>query len=167
MKTGMSRTCLVVMCIHMSTGCATFFNGQMQDVIVNSAPSGATIWIDSVEAGKTPAILRLTRKDDHAIRLVRAGHADAIVNVASSTNSAWLANIFFLTLAPIGCALDFSWGGCYSLSPDELIVNLEKVENAQTQRLNIRPEELQKIKTVRFVHEGGRTELLLNVMWVD
>jgi len=48
----------------MVTSCATIFSGTKQNVRFSSNPPSALVFIDDVEAGKTPFEMKLNRKPD-------------------------------------------------------------------------------------------------------
>ena len=122
MGKGLSHLVLCVLCILMSVGCGTAINGERQDVIVNSVPPGAEIWVDGAASGRTPAILTIRRNGDHTLRLVKDGFADTTVTISSSVNGEFFLNILYPGL--LGCAGDLMTGGGSSLSPDRVFVDL-------------------------------------------
>jgi len=122
MNKSLSSVVLMLMCMMMGAGCGTALNGENQAVVVNSVPPGASIWVDGVEAGRTPAILTIWKKSSHTLRIAREGFIDTTVTITSSLNAAFYLNILYPSF--IGCAGDLMTGGGSSLSPDRVFVDL-------------------------------------------
>jgi len=56
-----------------ATSCAYFFNDKEVDVSINSNPSGADIFIEGKNYGKTPATIHIIPKS-YNVSLVKEGH---------------------------------------------------------------------------------------------
>ncbi|MBI5471343.1 MAG: PEGA domain-containing protein [Ignavibacteriae bacterium] len=155
----------IAICLWMAIGCGTIIHGTMQDITINSTPANAALWVDGVEMGKTPATVNLRRKDEHQIRVVKEGYRDLEVKVESNTNGALFGNILFGGL--IGCIVDLSNGAAYSLSPDEITINLAQADSISGTTIRVAPDDLQRIHRVRFTDETGETAFLLTVNWEE
>lgn len=165
----MNRTSfvLVLICLGMgvSINCGTIVQGTTQDVVVSTTPAYARVWVDGVEQGKTPDTLRLRRKDDHTIRLVKEGYKDVEIKLVSSVSAALFGNIIFGGL--IGCIIDCSNGAGYELSPDEIVVDLLRVSENSGGVILLDPDRPDQFTTLRVVNERGDTELLMSIGWGD
>ncbi|MBI3071086.1 MAG: PEGA domain-containing protein [Deltaproteobacteria bacterium] len=83
-------------------GCGTVFQGVKQGVVVNSEPSGARVFVDGNEVGRTPAVVFLRRKTDHRVDLRLDGYRDHAFTFRSApTTWVMVANVIaFATIFP-------------------------------------------------------------------
>ena len=103
-------------------GCATIMHGTKQQVSISSTPTGARVTIDSAEAGQTPIVVELRRKDRHAIQVDLEGYQPYVI-VTTRGTSGWVwGNIIFGGL--IGLAVDAITGGLYVIRPDVIEATL-------------------------------------------
>jgi hypothetical protein len=49
--------------------CAAIIHGTGQEVGISSTPTGAAVWIDNAEKGDTPLVTKLSRKDNHVVKI--------------------------------------------------------------------------------------------------
>ena len=98
--------------------CATIMHGSGQDVGISSAPTGASVWIDNSEKGRTPLIFKLTRKDNHIVKIQMDGYQPFEATVTRSVSGWVWGNIVFGGL--IGLAVDAISGGIYKLTPEQV-----------------------------------------------
>jgi len=99
----------------MVTSCATIISGTKQSVRFTSNPSSATIFIDEVEAGKTPFEMQLTRNSEHSVKMKLDGYQTYQTRLTQTFNAWCLGNVVLGGL--IGIAVDASTGALYNLSP--------------------------------------------------
>src|SRR2546423_15507985 len=97
--------------------CATIMHGSGQDVGISSAPTGASVWIDNSEKGRTPLIFKLTRKDNHTVKIQMDGYQPFEATVTRSVSGWVWGNIVFGGL--IGLAVDAISGRIYERTPDQ------------------------------------------------
>ena len=100
------------------TGCATIMHGTSQDVGLSSAPTAARVLVDNKPLGTTPTIAKLTRKDNHVIRMELDGYQPFEATVTRGVSGWVWGNIAFGGL--IGLAVDAMSGGLYKLSPAQV-----------------------------------------------
>lgn len=100
------------------TACATIMHGTNQDVGISSSPTGAFVSIDNMDKGVTPLITKLSRKDNHIVRIAMAGYAPFEATMTRSVSGWVWGNIAFGGL--IGLAVDAVTGGLYKLSPEQV-----------------------------------------------
>lgn len=70
----------------IGSGCATIKKGRDQRIVVESVPSGATIFVDGREAGRTPKAFWLARMNGYQISVRKRGFADATDFVRTVAN---------------------------------------------------------------------------------
>jgi uncharacterized protein YceK len=113
-----ARLALGGMVFLLTTGCATIIHGTRQDVGISSAPTGASVAIDNLQAGTTPVFTKLRRKENHVVRVSLPGYQPMDLTLTSSVSGWVWGNIAIGGL--VGLAVDAISGGMYKLSPEEL-----------------------------------------------
>ena len=102
--------------------CASIIHGTQQDIGISSSPTGAAVTIDSATHGTTPIVAKLTRKDNHIVRIELAGYQPYETTVTHSVSGWVWGNIVFGGL--IGLAVDAISGGLYKLTPEQVSATL-------------------------------------------
>ena len=124
MKYGGIREIAVVLAGVMLAGCATIMNQTTQAIGISSNPTGATVTVDSEPHGKTPVVTKLSRKDNHVVKLELAGYKPFETTLTRHVSGWVWGNIAFGGL--IGLAVDAITGGMYKLTPDQITGELRK-----------------------------------------
>ncbi len=101
-----------------SWACATIMQGSNQEVSIASTPAGARVTVDGLEAGRTPVVAKLKRKDKHNVRIELEGYAPYEMAFARSTSGWVWGNIVFGGIP--GLAIDAITGGMYKLKPEQV-----------------------------------------------
>jgi hypothetical protein len=123
---------IAVAAILILANCATIMQGTNQSVGISSYPSGANITIDNLSHGTTPLTAKLSRKDNHVVKIELDGYLPYELALSRKV-SGWVAgNILFGGL--IGLAVDAISGGLYKITPEDVQANLEAVP--KTSELN-------------------------------
>lgn len=99
-------------------GCATVMNGTSQDIGVSSSPTGASVKINGQNFGTTPVVAKLSRKDNHTVKLEMPGYAPHEMVLTKSVSGWVWGNIVFGGV--VGLAVDAISGGIYKLSPEQV-----------------------------------------------
>ena len=116
------------------SGCASIFNGQIQSVVFQSEPTGASITVsnragEQVHAGTTPVTITLQRgagyfkSEVYTIRLTKPGYSTKEVVVTGTMSGWYIGNILFGGLIGM-LAVDPVTGGMY-IFPDAVNTPLE------------------------------------------
>jgi hypothetical protein len=105
------------------SGCATIMHGTHQDVGISSTPTGASVSIDNMEKGVTPVVAKLTRKENHVVRIQLAGYQPFETTLTHGVSGWVWGNIAFGGL--IGLAVDAASGGIYKLTPEQVSGSLQ------------------------------------------
>ena len=97
----------LVLAVGFCTGCATIVTGGGEDQPVRfaSTPRGATVYVDDNPIGQTPISTRLTRKDEHRVRIEHAGYKPYEKTIGSGFNEWMLGNVILGGLVGIGVDL--------------------------------------------------------------
>ena len=69
--------------------CASIVHGTHQDVGITSVPTGASVSIDNIQSGNTPVFAKLTRKDNHIVRIELPGYQPLDLTLTRSV-SGWV-----------------------------------------------------------------------------
>jgi hypothetical protein len=85
------------------SGCASIFQGTVQDVEISSVPTGASVTIDGKAYGTTPVTAELKRKDNHVLRIELAGYQPFDTTITSSISVGGV--LVDLGIAALGAAL--------------------------------------------------------------
>ena len=104
------RLVILLICLMFSS-CATLINGHDQEITIVTDPEGAEICVNGVEAGVTPAKLRLIRAQDHVITLSKEGYH---VHTKAMERSLSGVSIFYLLPGGLlSMAVDSTQGAAY------------------------------------------------------
>jgi PEGA domain len=98
--------------------CATIIHGTGQEVGISSTPTGAAVWIDNAEKGDTPLVTKLSRKDNHVVKIQLAGYQPFEATLTRGVSGWVWGNVAFGGL--IGLAVDAISGGIYKLTPEQI-----------------------------------------------
>ena len=112
------RPAIAAIVVAIAAACGTIIHGTRQDVGVSSTPTGAQVVVDNMPLGQTPVVAKLTRKDNHVIRITMPGYQTFETNVTRSVSGWVWGNIVFGGL--IGLAVDAISGGLYKLRPEQV-----------------------------------------------
>lgn len=112
------RPATAAIVVAIAAACGTIIHGTRQDVGVSSTPTGAQVVVDNMPLGQTPVVAKLTRKDNHVIRITMPGYQTFETNVTRSVSGWVWGNIVFGGL--IGLAVDAISGGLYKLRPEQV-----------------------------------------------
>jgi len=106
MKSNSFRLVVMVLAVAMACGCATIIKGSSADVLVESNPPGADVYIDDEYRGVTPLTVELDQRcGDYAIRMSKQGHDDATGEVTTGFSGWTIWPSFLIIDGLIGNAL--------------------------------------------------------------
>lgn len=106
-------------CVVSFSGCAFLFNGQSEDISLDSIPSGAEVWFNGAYVGNTPLKLTYPTKKAPVVVLKYEGYKDSQIRIrrrlsTSGRIDAVVAGIPYVGIFPlldftrIGCLLEYS-----------------------------------------------------------
>ncbi len=116
--------------IFVFSGCATILAGGPDMVVVSSNPQGATIILDGVPVGVTPATIAFSRSCEGVVVLEKPGYQNARLDVDKVVNGWVFGNLIIGGLLGLGIDLATSNQGKYSTNP--VFLSLPPVQNAST-----------------------------------
>lgn len=119
---GWRSVLVVVLMAGVLTACATIMHGSSQELSIASSPSGARVLVDGSNAGTTPFVANLRRKDKHVIRIEMDGYEPFEMPIVRATSGWVWGNLLFGGIP--GLAIDAITGGLYKLKPDEVNATL-------------------------------------------
>ena len=111
-------------------GCATIMHGNSQDIGLSSNPTAAKVIIDGKPLGNAPIVTKLSRKDNHIVRMELDGYAPYEATMTRGVSGWVWGNVVFGGL--VGLAVDAISGGLYKLSPEQVMGQMAK-QNASVQ----------------------------------
>ncbi len=109
--------------------CGSIVNGSSQKVAITSSPSDAQIYINDKPMGRTPACVKLKRKDNHFVRLELPGYEPYECMLKRELSGWAFGNVVFGGL--VGIAVDAMTGGMYKLSDDTVHGRIGQVATAK------------------------------------
>ena len=112
------RSTLLAASIAALTGCATIMHGTSQDIGFQSSPTNAKVLVDGLPMGNTPVVAKLSRKDNHIVKMNLDGYQPFEATLTRGTSGWVWGNVVFGGL--IGLAVDAMSGGLYNLSPNQI-----------------------------------------------
>jgi len=97
----------LVLVVQCCIGCATIVTGGGEDQPVRfaSTPRGATVYVDDNPIGQTPISARLTRKDEHRVRIEHVGYKPYEKTIGSGFNEWIIGNVVLGGLVGLGVDL--------------------------------------------------------------
>jgi PEGA domain len=99
-------------------GCASIMHGTSQDIGFQSTPTNAKVTVDGLPMGSTPVVAKLSRKDNHIVKMNLDGYQPFEATLTRSTSGWVWGNVVFGGL--IGLAVDAMTGGLYNLNPNQI-----------------------------------------------
>lgn len=110
--------------------CATLVHGTHQSIEVYSSPGPATVSVDGRVVGHTPAVVGLSRRSGHTLRIELAGYHPQEVSLERSVSGWAWGNVVFGVV--VGLAVDAASGGLYRLTPEMVTAWMETGESGVT-----------------------------------
>jgi len=110
------------------TGCATVMHGTQQDVGFGSVPTSAKITVDNQRSATTPTVMKLSRKDNHVVRIELDGYLPYEATLTRGVSGWVWGNLVIGGL--VGLAVDAISGGLYKLTPEQMTATLSKQSSA-------------------------------------
>jgi hypothetical protein len=123
--------CVLTAMLPATLGCATLFSPGPDMVPVRSNPSGATVYLDGAESGRTPCVITVPRSSEGIFKFELAGYEpvtidrDKVVNGMTCVNLGW---ILVWPVVPVAYAVDLVSGDVGKYSTKPIIVELKPVK---------------------------------------
>jgi hypothetical protein len=118
MKISKMAVCLGLLPALLLSSCATIMHGTRQNVGISSNPGNANVWVNGQYFGQTPMIAKLSRKDNHLVRIELQGFVPYEISMTRQMSGWVFGNVIFGGL--IGVAVDAITGGIYRLTPEQV-----------------------------------------------
>jgi hypothetical protein len=116
----MKKLLLFLTAAFLLSSCATILTGSKRSVLFESNPSGAKIYVNGIEKGKTPSQIKVTADDRVDFKL--EGFSERVVVMDSKFNLVAILNGFSL----IGWGVDAISGSLSRVDTKYVKVDLEK-----------------------------------------
>lgn len=122
----------IVASLLVSTGCATVFTSDKQDIKLRAYPPDATVSIDSKETVATNATVQMSRAEQHTIDVSKSGVGSKRVMVKQGLNPWFFVNILWGPFFWAGMLVDALTGRINELEPTDITINLDAGNVAMT-----------------------------------
>ncbi|RYY19271.1 MAG: PEGA domain-containing protein [Chitinophagaceae bacterium] len=113
---------LLLIALALAPGCATIVHGPLQKFVITSDPRVAAVYVDGRPYGKTPAVIRMTRKKNHKLVLTLPGYEPYELLLKRKLDH-WLFGNILVGAVP-GIAIDLLTGSIYRLTPGDIYPTL-------------------------------------------
>lgn len=107
-------------------GCATILGGSTDDVSLYSEPTGAKVFVNGENRGKTPISLSLKKNKEYEIEFKKDGFETKTWHLSYSLGAGWL--ILDILLAFVGLIVDAITGAWNGLDADKYKAILEPIK---------------------------------------
>ncbi len=155
---------IIIICLSISTNCATIIHNTTQKIDIRSDPVDAEIWVDGAKLVETtPTRLTLERKNEYFVKIVKNGYEQTEIKIEKKTSAWIIGNILFGGL--IGCGIDLLSGGAYDLSPESIDVNLTQIQAYNGRTILVPGESIEKLKKIRLLDNDGNPILVAFIDW--
>jgi len=118
----------LIVALNLLTGCASMMKDPNEPVLFTSDPPGASVYLNEVLIGKTPASLSL-KATDHTLRFEREGCEPGTMQLQASTDGGAVATSVISGILLVGFfeALSLTDGGTaiYKDLPDVVTIPLD------------------------------------------
>ena len=109
--------------------CATLFSGTSNSIHFQSEPSGARIYIDGIEMGRTPAHVTVTKSlSGRYVTLELDGYETRQFKLQQEFDVVSILNVFGLGL---GFVIDAATGAVYTYNPNRYNITLHPDDEVQ------------------------------------
>jgi hypothetical protein len=115
----------------LSSGCATMFSREYDDLTIESNPPGAEVYLGAEHIGTTPFTKRFDREtfESPQITLRKNGYKPQTVTLQRTLEKTSLLNFgFFLTTCGVtSWAIDAASGSMIRYAPDSYLIDLQRI----------------------------------------
>lgn len=142
--------CVVV--VGLSTGCASFMSQPDQQLVFNSEPPKAEVYVGGIKKGTTPCnILVPRRRPPPTIELKKEGYEATPVVFTSKYNPWIIGNVLWSYCSTTALLIDMNSDTSIMYYPDVFLVSLPPVEGSTPEEKQGAEKQKNKSKIVRFV----------------
>jgi hypothetical protein len=113
-------------------GCASIMKGSKGNIAISSTPSDARILIKttggvSVYEGKTPATVKVSKKNDYVVTVILDGYQEGTAHITRDGIEGWFwGNL--LCGGIIGIIVDLTNGAINKLEPDQIHIEMVRAQ---------------------------------------
>lgn len=129
------RVPVIALTAFSLSGCATLFSGTKDTLTIDSNPSGASVLIDGIEMGRTPATFPLKRPGlgSKTVMLRLEGYEPRTFELQTDFN---LVSILNLTNV-VAWGVDILTGAVKTYSPKNYTITMERSRRAMADELGV------------------------------
>lgn len=148
----MNKLFFIPLLILLLVGCAYIIDKDVQDIGINSAPTGAKVVITTTGGvimfeGTTPASANLKKKYEYIVTVSMEGYQDKTMRLDQAINPIVIGNLLCGGIP--GLIVDAMTGAMYKLEPEQLVFTLQTASiNGESEKLYV---------FVSWLNESGET----------
>lgn len=157
MKTSLYIFLTIALFSLLFTSCSTIFNGDKSDVRISSNPNDARIFVNGLEIGKTPAVLKLKRGDRHIIEVKKEGYQTLRLETSNTITGWFWGNIICGGI--LGIVIDLATGNAYDVDPSTIVVTLEKSTGMIERTI------MEDFGSIKVLNDQGKALANVEVVW--
>lgn len=145
-------TALITILASLFSGCASIVGNPDQQLVFNSVPNKAEVYIDGTKRGTTPVnLLVARRRPPPQIVLKMEGYEDAPVVFTSKYNILMYLNVLWSYSSTTAFLIDMNSANSVMYWPDNFLVTLEPIPGESKEEKEKASKERTSSKIVRFV----------------
>lgn len=122
---------LIILSLVTFTNCSTILNGTKQNITINTNISGASVYINGIERGKTPFIGSIKRDDETTLMIKKDGYIPQTIALNTELETAFWGNFLFIYGSASSSTTDYVNGAAHEYSPSTYYVTLEKDDSTK------------------------------------
>ena len=120
---------VLLVLIFLISGCATIFKGNSSVVDFSTKPSGADVYVNGFNRGKTPINLKLESKKTYNIEFKKDGYVSQTYTITNHVGGGWV--ILDILAGLVGVVIDAATGSWYDLDQDAINMILEEQQSTE------------------------------------
>ena len=120
---------ILIVLVTATSGCATITRGTSEAFAIESVPAGAAVSLSTGLTCTTPCSVKVKRRSDFTVNIVKNGYEPVVATVTSSIDGAGGAGMAGNVLIGgiIGAGVDAGTGAMHSHKPNPLSVTMVKL----------------------------------------
>jgi hypothetical protein len=119
--------CLLAVAALILNGCASIFKGTREEVMFDSGPGGAEVWVNGAKVGVTPCRIQFKSKEDLKVEFKKEGYETKSYFISGSVGAGWVVLDVLGGLIPV--IIDAATGAWYYLDQTNINAVLEKQQS--------------------------------------
>ena len=148
---------ILITTLVFCVSCSSIINGSLDQVEVVSTPNKAIVYVNGIELGPTPALIRLKRGEVHLIEIKKDGYQPYRITTYKTITGWFWGNIICGGI--IGGVIDLATGNAYDVEPRFISATLYK--DSSLNELY----ELENYNGIKVADEIGNNLSEIKIVW--